>query len=107
MLVVTEHRVASGDDFPALARTLLDVLAGAAGFCSGSLARSPDDPAVYLLTTRWLDAGSMRRALGSYDAKVAAAPLMASATDRPSVFEVLLESTAAGTAETASDLAQP
>ena len=43
------------------------------------------------MVTLWQDAGSMRRGFGSYDAKVAAAPVMVSARNQPSAFEVLTE----------------
>lgn len=91
MRVITRHCPADPAAFAADAQHLLMVLAGAAGFVAGELGRSPDEPGVLLLTTRWRDAGSMRRGMGSYDAKVALAPVMVSAADEVSVFEVLLD----------------
>lgn len=88
MIVVTEHR--AGDDFLDPARELLEVLAGADGFVSGQVARSPDEPDVWIINTQWRDVGSMRRGFGSFDAKVAAAPVMLTAVDRVSAFEVLV-----------------
>ena len=104
MIVVTEHR--AGPGFRDSARALLEVLARADGFEQGQLGRSPDEPDVWLLMTRWRDVGSMRRGFGGFDAKVAAAPVMISAGDRVSGFEVLLEAFADGrVVDGSSDLA--
>lgn len=89
VIVVTEH--AAGEEFLEAASNLLEVLAGTPGFSSGQIGRSPDDPGVWLMVTVWENVGSMRRAFGTYDAKVAAAPVMVSAANRPSAFEVLVE----------------
>lgn len=91
MRVTTRHRPADPADFVVAARRALLVLSRQPGFRSGELARSPDDPSVYLLAVRWADAGSMRRGMGGFEAKVALAAVMASAEDGPSVFEVLCE----------------
>lgn len=103
MIVVTEHR--AGDEFASLARALLEVLAGADGFVEGRLCRSPDESDTWLMVTTWRDVGSMRRGFGTFDAKVAAAPVMLSAVDRTSAFEVLLSVDDDGVTETASDRA--
>lgn len=87
MLVITEHRPEQPQLFVEQARVLLRVLTSATGCLDGALARSPDQPGVFLLTTRWADAGSLRRGFGGFDAKVAAAPVMACSVDRVSVFE--------------------
>jgi len=103
MIVVTEHR--AGDEFLDPARELLEVLAGADGFLSGQVARSPDDPEVWIINTQWRDVGSMRRGFGSFDAKVAAAPVMVSAADRVSAYEVLVQATPGEVAGRPSDRA--
>lgn len=103
MIVVTEHR--AGEEFLEPARVLLEVLSGTPGFVHGQVARSPDVPDTWLLFTAWRDVGSMRRGFGTFDAKVAAAPVMLSAVDRVSAFETLVEA-APGTLTTrGSDLA--
>ena len=89
MIVVTEHR--ADEAFLPAARELLEVLSRAAGFRTGQIGRSPDEPDTWVLVTQWADVGSMRRGFGSFDAKVAAAPVMLSAADRVSAFETLLE----------------
>jgi len=91
MRVVTRHRPPDPASFIEWAEAALRALSVLPGFRSGELGRSPDDPSVLLLTTSWADVGSMRRGLGSYAAKIALAPVMASAADEPSAFEVLLE----------------
>lgn len=103
MIVVTEHR--AGDEFIPLARALLESLAAADGFVDGQLCRSPDEPDTWLVVTSWRDVGSMRRGFGTFDAKVAAAPVMHSAVDRVSAFEVLLDVDAEGVREGLSDRA--
>lgn len=103
MIVVTEHR--AGDEFLEPARALLEVLAAADGFESGEVGRSPDEPDVWIISTRWRDVGSMRRGFGTFDAKVAAAPVMVSAADRVSAFEVLLHATPREVTGRRSDLA--
>lgn len=103
MIVVTEHR--AGDEFLVSARTLLEVLAATSGFEQGRIARSPDEPDTWLFLTQWRDVGSMRRGFGTFDAKVAAAPVMLTAVDRVSAFETLLEATPDSIAVRNSDLA--
>jgi quinol monooxygenase YgiN len=103
VIVVTEHR--AGDDFLPTARALLEALAVTQGFEKGQIARSPDEPDTWLLVTMWRDVGSMRRGFGTFDAKVAAAPVMLSAVDRVSAFETLLEATPDSVTVHSSDLA--
>lgn len=104
VIVVTEHR--ADDGFLDLGRELLTVLAGADGFVGGQVGLSPDDPGVWLMVTTWRDVGSMRRGFGSFDAKVAAAPVMMSAVDRVSAFEVMVEATPDEVSVHPSDRAQ-
>lgn len=87
--MVTQHD--AGEQFLGPARELLEVLSRSPGFVSGHVGRSPDEPDVWLMVTHWQDVGSMRRGFGTYDAKVAAAPVMASARNQPSAFEELVE----------------
>ena len=46
-----------------------------------------------MLTTRWENVGSYRRALGSYEGKMHIQPLMVHALDEPSAYEVVEEGT--------------
>lgn len=72
------------------AEAALAVLAGRPGYVRGALARSTDHGGGWVLVTEWESVGAWRRALGSYDAKVLAAPFLARALDEPSAYEVLL-----------------
>jgi len=91
VLVVTRHRPAEPAAFVADAEQALRVLAAQPGFRRGELGRSPDDPTAFVLMLRWADAGSQRRGMGAFEAKVALAPVMASADADSGTFEVLLD----------------
>jgi heme oxygenase (mycobilin-producing) len=79
------------------ARTALVALAARPGYLRGTLARSTDDPDAWLLLTEWRNVGSYRRALGNYEVKLHATPLLADALDLPSGFEDLLDVAPSGT----------
>lgn len=91
LVVVTRHRVpaSSSGEFLKQARHAAELLGGRPGFLDATLARSLDDPDVVMLTTRWRDVGSYRRALSPYDVKVGAVPLLSTALDEPTTYEVL------------------
>lgn len=103
MLAVTRHRVAEGDarGFLADAATALDALQAQVGFRAARIGRALDDGALWVITTQWRDVGSYRRALSSYDVKVRAIPLLATAVDEPTAFEVLEEREGTGAATAA------
>ena len=90
MISATHYR-SDEPGFADRARTALAVLAQRPGYLRGSLGRSTDDAADWLLITEWENVGSYRRALGGLDAKLLAMPLLAEAADVPSTFEPLLE----------------
>jgi hypothetical protein len=77
------------DDFVERAHAALAVLAARPGYRAGELGRSLDEPAHWCLVTRWDSVGAYRRALGDFDVKVHAAPLLARSRDEPSAYEVL------------------
>ena len=96
MLVVTRLRAPSPDAAAELRVGLLralDVLAAKPGWVGGDVGRNVDDPALWVLTTRWENVGSYRRALGSYEGKMHVQPLMVHALDEPSAYEVVEEGT--------------
>ena len=66
------------------------------GFVRGTLGRSTDDDGEWVLLTEWENVGSYRRALGNYDVKLRATPLLGEALDLPSSFESLAEVSAGG-----------
>jgi hypothetical protein len=103
-LVSVTHFQALDADFAGRARDALAALAARPGYLRGSLARSTDDDAAWVLITEWENVGSYRRALGNYDVKLRATSLLAEATDLPSSFEALVEIAAGGATTThASD----
>ena len=59
--------------------------------CAAASARSTDDPDAWVLLTEWANVGSYRRALGNYEVKLHATPLLAAALDLPGGFETLLD----------------
>jgi len=77
-------------DFEQRAQRALVALAQRPGYVRGTLGRSIDGDA-WVLLTEWENVGSYRRALGGYDVKVHATPVMATARDIPSAFEALLD----------------
>jgi hypothetical protein len=100
MIAVTHFSAASAD-FAERARAALTALADRPGYLRGTLGRSTDDPDMWVLLTEWENVGSYRRALGGYEVKLHATPLLASALDVPGAFEELLD-VAPGGAATAS-----
>ncbi|MDT4913031.1 MAG: hypothetical protein QOC66_2159 [Pseudonocardiales bacterium] len=97
MIAVT-HFVDGSADFAARAQTALAALAARPGYVRGTVGRSTDDPDAWLLLTEWENVGSYRRALGGYDVKLHATPLLASALDVPGGFEALVDVAPGGTA---------
>lgn len=103
MIALTHFRDAS-PDFAGRAQAALAALAARPGYRRGSLGRSTDDPDAWVLLTEWENVGSYRRALGNYEVKLHATPLLATALDLPGGFETLLDVAPGGEAEThASD----
>jgi hypothetical protein len=99
VLVVTRLRTPRPDDAAGedvLRRGLLQalaILAAKPGYVGGDVGRNVDDPTLWVLTTRWENVGSYRRALGSYEGKMHIQPLMVHALDEPSAYEVVEEGT--------------
>jgi hypothetical protein len=86
-----EDHSADPRPFAERADAALAALAQRPGYLRGTLARSMDDSTDWLLLTEWESVGAYRRALGSYEVKVTATPLLAQALDIPSGFESLLD----------------
>lgn len=93
MLVVTRFVVEAGADeeFRAQAAAALRALAERPGWRGGRLGRATDDATMWLLLTEWESVGAYRRALGGFDVKMHATPLLARAVAEPSAYEVLDE----------------
>lgn len=98
VLVLTRLRVP--DDDPASAAAMreglqrsLEILASKPGCLGGEVGRNVDDPGLWVLSTRWKNVGSYRRALSSYESKMHIQPLMVAALDEPSAYERVEEGT--------------
>lgn len=89
MLVVNRFRVPvdDGPSFQADLVTAHEALAVCRGYVGGEIGRNVDDPELWVLTTRWADVGSYRRALSTYDVKLHAVPVLSRALDEPSAYE--------------------
>src|SRR5215475_8918663 len=110
MLVVNRFVVppdeAATTDFTERATAALEVLAARPGYVRGALGRAYDDASYWCLQTEWESVGAYRRALGNFDVKVHATPLLAQSVDEPSAYEVLASAAPGGDVATASsDLA--
>ena len=79
--------LASATDFRAELEGVRDVLAEAAGFIGGEVGQNLDEPTLWVLTTRWENVGSYRRALSSTRAKLEAIPVLARAIDEAGAYE--------------------
>jgi hypothetical protein len=89
MIAVARFEVplASASDFRAELEGVRDVLADAAGFLGGEVGQNLDEPTLWVLTTRWENVGSYRRALSSTRAKLEAIPVLARAIDEAGAYE--------------------
>ena len=96
MLVVLRFTVEPGEEFTELAREGLAALAARPGYLRGQLGRAYDDPSVWCLVTEWESVGAYRRALGAYDVKLYATPLLARGRPEASAFEPLLTAAPGG-----------
>ncbi|MCW2494518.1 antibiotic biosynthesis monooxygenase [Jatrophihabitans sp.] len=98
MISVTHFQAHDGT-FAERAGAALAALAQRPGYLRGSLARNTDDPDAWVLVTEWENVGSYRRALGGFEVKMVATPLLAEALDVPSSFESLVEAAPGGVLE--------
>jgi hypothetical protein len=91
VLVINRFVVAPDgvDAFTERAHTALAALAARPGYLRGRLTRGLDEPGQWCLVTEWESVGTYRRALGAFDVKINATPLLAESLDEPSAFEDL------------------
>lgn len=89
VLVVTRFHVLEEDEsaFGGALAGVVEALSQAPGFLWSETGRNLDDPSLWALVTRWADVGSYRRALSSYEAKVAFAALQWRVLEEPSAYE--------------------
>lgn len=102
MLVLNRFVVASPDDFLPRAHAALRALSESEGYLRGELTRALDDPSHWCLLTEWRNVGSYRRALGRFEVKITATPLLAESLMEPSAFETLAAAAPGGEVETFS-----
>jgi hypothetical protein len=92
VLVVVRFRPDADDAGPAGflagARDLLAVLAARPGWRAGRIGRAVDDGSWWVLVTEWDSVGAYRRAISSEEVRMRV-PLLASAVDEPTAYEVL------------------
>ena len=91
MLAVTRFQVAEGDEptFRDQAGAALGAMSRRPGYVRGHLGRATDDPGLWALVTEWEGVGAYRRALSSYDVKLAATEVLLRAVQEPGAFEVV------------------
>jgi quinol monooxygenase YgiN len=108
-VLVTNRFVVDDAAAPAFierAHAALAALAARPGYLRGELMRALDDPRHWCLVTEWESVGAYRRALGGFDVKVQATPLLAESIDEPSAYETLASAAPGGAIEVrASDRA--
>jgi hypothetical protein len=85
--------------FQERAHAALAELAASPGYLRGELTRALDDPASWCLLTEWSNVGSYRRALGRFEVKLTATPLLAESLMEPSAFETLASAPPGGPVE--------
>ncbi|GAA4888368.1 antibiotic biosynthesis monooxygenase family protein [Streptomonospora salina] len=91
MIVITRYTVASGgeDAFLADAEAAVEAMSRRPGFRGSRIGRAADDPQLWTVVTEWDGPGAYRRALSDFDVRMAAVPLLSTAYNEPSAFEVL------------------
>ncbi|MEV4757893.1 antibiotic biosynthesis monooxygenase [Micromonospora sp. NPDC049559] len=91
--MLVSNRFVVGEDaaesFTGRAHAALAALAACPGYRRGELLRALDDPEHWVLLTEWESVGTYRRALGAFDVKVHATPLLAESLNEPSAYEAL------------------
>jgi quinol monooxygenase YgiN len=91
MIVVTRFRVPEAEQasFRDDLERARETLAAQPGYVAGRIGRNVDDPELWVLTTEWEGPGAYRRALSSYDVKLAAVATLGRAIDEPSAYETV------------------
>ncbi len=107
LLVISRFRVADVDrpTFLAAAELALTALTAQPGCVAGSHGQSTDEQGLLAIRTEWVGVGAYRRALSAFDVKINAIPLLSSAIDEPSAYEVVRHWDASGVTVAGSGLA--
>lgn len=104
MLLITRHVVSDQAEFLESATAALTLLASRPGYLSGRVTQAIDEPGLMMIVMEWADVGSYRRAYSDFAVRMAAVPLLSSALDEPSAFQVALEVTEAAVEVRDTDL---
>ncbi len=92
MLLVARLRPPSDEAvFRTEIRAAIEALSARPGHIASRLARALDDPSMWVLVSEWENVGSYRRALSSYDVKMASAALMGAVINEPTAYEAVEE----------------
>jgi quinol monooxygenase YgiN len=107
LLVVSRFRVddAGRATFLADAGRAVAALTAQPGCLAASIGQSTDEPGLIAIRTEWSGVGAYRRALSAFDVKVNAIPLLSSAVDEPSAYELVHHWTPDGVTVAPSGLA--
>ncbi|MUL40222.1 antibiotic biosynthesis monooxygenase [Streptomonospora sp. PA3] len=91
MVVITRFTVPAGEEdaFVARAEAAVEAMARRPGFRGSRIGRAADDPRLWTVVTEWEGPGAYRRALSNFDVRVAAVPLLSTAYNEPSAYEVV------------------
>jgi hypothetical protein len=91
LVVVSRHRVDDRTEFARQARQAIAVLATCDGFEHGAIGQATDETSLITITTRWTGVGAYRRALSKFEVKTEVIPLLSTAVDESTAFEVVHE----------------
>lgn len=88
---MTRYRIppSAAADFLAQARVAVESLSKRPGFVRANIGRATDDAQLWVIASQWADVGSYRRALNAFDVRMNAVPLLATAIDEPTAFELI------------------
>ena len=89
MLAVSRFHVEEGEAaaFVRRAHAAVAFMAARDGCESAELLRNLDDADLWVISSRWRNVGSYRRAFNGYDAKVVLVALLSEAIDEPSAYD--------------------
>jgi quinol monooxygenase YgiN len=99
LVVARLNPPADEESFRSEVRAAIAALAARPGHLSTRLGKSLDEPTAWVLVSEWENVGSYRRALSSYDVKMASSVLMGTVTPEPTAFAIV-ESHVPGEVET-------
>jgi quinol monooxygenase YgiN len=90
--VLVVARLRPPDDeatFRAEVRAVIAAFGARPGHVSTRLAQALDDPTMWVLVSEWVNVGSYRRALSSYDVRMAGGVLMGSVLPEPTAYRIV------------------